>query len=165
MPAAALLVSTLLINSRHILMGASLGPKTGTFRPGQRLLTMFVMSDENWALAERRAAARRLTPAYFGAMGATLWINWQVFSTLGAVGGTFLGDPRAIGADFAFTALFIGIVAGLWRGPATAAPVLTSAVVGAATYRLAGTPWHVLAGALAGIAVAAVAVRPVGRGR
>ena len=89
-------------------------------------------------------------PAYFGAMGATLWVNWQVFSTLGAVGGTFLGDPRAIGADFAFTALFIGIVAGMWRGPATAAPVLASAVVGAVTYHLVGTPWHVLAGALAG---------------
>lgn len=164
-PVAALIASTLLINSRHVLMSASLGPKTGAFRPWQRFLTMFVMSDENWAFAERRAVTRRLMPAYFGAMGATLWINWQVFSTLGAVGGTFLGDPRAIGADFAFTALFIGIVAGMWRGPATAAPVLASAAVGAVTYHLVGTPWHVLAGALAGIAAAAAAVRPEGQAR
>jgi 4-azaleucine resistance transporter AzlC len=164
-PVVALVASTLLVNSRHILMGASLAPKTGAFRPWQRFLTMYAMADENWAFAERRAATRRLTPAYFGAMGATLWINWQVFSTLGAVGGTFLGDPRAIGADFAFTALFIGIVAGMWRGPATAAPVLASAIVGAATYRLVGTPWHVLAGALAGIAAAALVAHPKGAAR
>ncbi|MGU3361274.1 AzlC family ABC transporter permease [Methylobacterium sp. M6A4_1b] len=164
-PTAALIASTLLINSRHVLMSASLGPKTSAFRPWQRFLTMFVMSDENWAFAERRATTRRLTPAYFGTMGATLWINWQVSSTLGAVGGSFLGDPRAIGADFAFTALFIGVVAGMWRGPATAAPVLASAAVGAVTYHLIGTPWHVLTGAFAGIATAAAAVRSTERAR
>jgi 4-azaleucine resistance transporter AzlC len=159
-PVGTIVASTALINLRHVLMGASIGPKTGAFRVWQKLLTFYALVDETWAFGERRATTRALTPAYFGAMGATLWVNWVTCSTLGASAGSFLGDPSAIGADFAFTALFIGIVAALWRGRATAIPVIAAAVTGAIVYRVVGTPWHVLAGAAAGIAVAALAWRP-----
>ena len=162
LPVATIVASTLLINLRHVLMGASLGPKTTTFRLWQRWLTFYALVDETWAFGERRAQSRPLSPAYFGAMGATLWINWVICTTIGAFAGSFLGDPTSIGADFAFTALFIGIVASLWRGPATAVPVIAAAVAGALTYRYIGTPWHVLAGAAAGIAAAALAWRPTG---
>lgn len=161
-PVGTIVAATLLINVRHVLMGASLAPKTGAFRLWQRLLTFYALVDETWAFGERRALTRPLTPAYFGAMGATLWLNWVTCSTLGAAAGSFLGDPAAIGADFAFTALFIGIVAALWRGPATAVPVVAAAVAGALVYRVVGTPWHVLGGAAAGIAAAALAWRPAG---
>src|SRR4051812_3653090 len=65
-PVAALIMSTLLINLRHVLMSASLAPSTGAFSAAQRLISFAVMADENWAFAERRAAARPLTFAYFG---------------------------------------------------------------------------------------------------
>lgn len=161
-PVGTIVASTALINIRHVLMGASIEPKTGAFRPWQRLLTFYTLVDETWAFGERRAMVRRLTPAYFGAMGATLWLNWVICSSLGAAAGSVLGDPKAVGADFAFTALFLGIVAALWRGRATAIPVVAAAVTGALVYRLVGTPWHVLAGAAAGIAGAALAWRPTG---
>ncbi len=57
----ALAFGTLLINARHILMGASLAPKTTAFSRAQRFLGFFAMADENWAMSERRAAATRLT--------------------------------------------------------------------------------------------------------
>jgi predicted branched-subunit amino acid permease len=41
-----------------------------------------------------------------------LWTNWVVTGTLGAIAGSLLGDPKRFGADFAFTALFIGLIAG-----------------------------------------------------
>jgi 4-azaleucine resistance transporter AzlC len=153
-PIAALMFSTLLVNARHVLMGASLGPKTGAFTPLQRMLGFYVLSDENWALSERRTASRPLKPAYFLTMGAVLYVNWVSWTTLGAVAGALFGDPRRLGADFAFTALFIGLVAGFWKGRSTAATVAASALVAALTYVLAGPPWHVAAGALAGITAA-----------
>lgn len=161
-PVVTIVASTALINLRHVLMAASIEPKTGAFRPWQRLLTFYTLVDETWAFGERRAMTRRLTPMYFGAMGATLWLNWVTCSTLGALAGSVLGDPKAVGADFAFTALFIGIVAALWRGRATAIPVVAAAIVGAIIYRVFGTPWHVVGGAAAGIAGAALAWRSTG---
>lgn len=153
-PVLALIVSTLLINARNVLMSASLAPKTRTFASWQRLLGFYVLSDENWALSERRTASRALTPAYFLTMGAVLYVNWVCWTTAGSLVGAFFGDPRRLGADFAFTALFIGLVAGFWKGPKTTATVAASAIVSALAYRFVGPPWHVAGGALAGIVTA-----------
>ncbi|MEJ1157861.1 AzlC family ABC transporter permease [Prosthecomicrobium sp. N25] len=159
-PVAALAFSTLLINARHVLMSASLGPKTGAFGRLGRLLGFAVLADENWALSERRAAVRPLTWAYYAGMGAPFWANWVIVTTVGAYAGSFLGDPKAIGADFAFTALFIGLVAGFWKGRATLITVAASAGAAALVHVLVGPPWHVAAGALAGIGAAFLAAEP-----
>jgi 4-azaleucine resistance transporter AzlC len=153
-PVGALAVSTLLINARHVLMGASLAPKTAAFSPWQRATGFFVLADENWAFAERRAARQPLAVAYFFAMGAVFWLNWVLFSTLGALLGPLLGDPRRFAADFAFTALFIGLIAGFGRDRVTLLTVAASGVTAAAAFVLIGSPWHVIAGAAAGIAAA-----------
>ena len=159
-PISALAFGTLLINARHILMGASLAPKTGAFSAGQRFLGFFAMADENWALSERRAAVIRLTPAYYFGMTAFFYVNWVAWSTFGAVVGPMMGDPARLGADFAFTALFIGLIAGFWNGRVTAAAILASGLASALVKVTAGAPWHVPAGALAGIAAAYLAAEP-----
>jgi 4-azaleucine resistance transporter AzlC len=159
-PIAVLTFSTLLINARHVLMGASLAPKTGALRPWQKALGFAVMADENWAMMERRAQRHTLTPAYVMAMSFVFWLNWQFWTLVGALAGTFLSDPRMVGADFAFSALFIGLIAGFWKGRATGVTVAASGVAAAVTYHLAGAPWHVAAGALAGIGVACLMADP-----
>jgi 4-azaleucine resistance transporter AzlC len=159
-PVIALAFGTLLINARHILMGASLTPKTAAFSAAQRFLGFFAMADENWALSERRAATVGLTPAYYFAMTVLFYVNYVVWCTIGASLGALMGDPRRFGADFALTALFIGLVAGLWRGRATAVTVVASGLCAAAVKVTAGAPWHVPAGAFAGIAAAYLAAAP-----
>jgi 4-azaleucine resistance transporter AzlC len=159
-PIAALVFSTALINARHILMGASLAPKLARFPLWQRLAGFHFLTDEAWALAERRALTKAVTPSYWFALALMLPIAWVGGTVLGALLGSFLGDPQRIGADFAFTALFIGLIAGFWKGRDTALTVVASAVASALTYATAGPPWHVAAGAIAGIAVAYLAVRP-----
>jgi 4-azaleucine resistance transporter AzlC len=159
-PATAILLSTLLVNARNVLMSVSLAPKTELFRPLQKVVGFYPLSDENWALSERRSAERPLTPAYFLTMGLVLWANWVAWTTLGTAAGALLGDPRRLGADFAFTALFIGLIASFWRGPRTAITIVASAAVSVIVHLLVGPPWHVAAGAVAGIAAAySVAIR------
>jgi 4-azaleucine resistance transporter AzlC len=159
-PILTLAIGTLLINCRHILMGASLTPKTQLFSPAQRFLGFFFMADENWAMSERRAAQTALTPLYFFSMAIFFYLNWLVWSTAGSIVGKLLGDPARYGADFAFTALFIGLIAGFWQGRTTAATILTSGVVAALVYLKVGAPWHVPCGALAGIAAAFLVGEP-----
>jgi 4-azaleucine resistance transporter AzlC len=155
-PIAALAFATLLINARHVLMGASLGPKVH-MSGVQRLLSFFFLTDEIWALSERRALERPVTGAYWAAMAVVLWGNWTLSSIVGAVLGSFLGEPEKIGADFAFTALFIGLVAGFGKSRVTLVTVAVSAAVAALVHYFIGAPWHVASGALAGIAAAYLA--------
>lgn len=155
-PFLALVVSTLLINARHILMGASLAPKLHHLTPMQRLLGLYLMADENWALSERRAASQAVSPTYYLGMGAVFWVNWVIWSTMGALIGPVLGDPKRLGADFAFTAIFIGLIVSFWKGPRSGGAIAASALTAALVHATLGSPWHVLAGALAGIAAAAL---------
>jgi 4-azaleucine resistance transporter AzlC len=160
-PVAAILFSTLLVNARHVLMSASLAPKLQAFSARQRYLGLFFLTDEAWALAERRAVATRLTPAYWFAVASLLPAAWVGSSAAGALIGPLLGDPARFGADFAFTALFIGLIAGFNRGRITAATVAASGGVAALTHVTVGPPWHVLTGAAAGILAAYAVARPI----
>ncbi|WP_245424024.1 AzlC family ABC transporter permease [Methylovirgula sp. 4M-Z18] len=153
-PVLLLTFSVLLINLRHVLMGMSLVRKMQLFPQRLRALGFFFMVDETWAFSERRAAGAVLRPSYYFGMGLVFWLNWVLCSTLGALGGSLLGDPKRIGADFAFTALFIGLIAGFWKGRATAIPVVGAAVASAALYVLCGPPWHIAGGACVGIVAA-----------
>lgn len=151
-PLFLLAMTALLINSRHLLMGASLTLKTASFKPWQRYLGFAVMADENWAMAERRAGRSPLTAAYWFAMSVIFWLNWQVWSIAGAVAGSFMGDPKRLGADFAFTAIFIGLIAGFCRTKRAALTVAAAGAASAVAHLSVGAPWHVAIGALAGIA-------------
>ncbi len=159
-PVAALVFSTALINARHVLMGASLAPKLARFPLWQRLVGFHFLTDETWALAERHAMTRPVTPSYWFGLALLLPVPWTGGTVLGAWLGSFLGDPQRIGADFAFTALFIGLIAGFWKGRTTALTIVASGATSALAYVTAGPPWHVVAGAVAGIAIAYATARP-----
>jgi len=159
-PVLALALSAFLINARYLLMGASLAPKIAHLPRRTKFLGLYVLADENWALAERRAAHRPITAAYFFGMGALFWIGWVGWTALGVALGPLLGDPARLGADFAFTAIFIGLVAG-FLSTMRAGAVVIAAAAGATLAHLAlGSPWHVLAGAFCGIAAGAALFRP-----
>lgn len=161
-PVLTLAFATFLINARHILMGASLSPKM-TMSRSEKFIAFFFLTDEAWALSERRALERPVTGAYWCAMSIALYVTWSSATMLGAIVGSFLGDPARLGADFAFTALFIGLIAGFGRGAVTLVAVAVSAIVASFVYLWVGAPWHVASGALAGIAGAYFVAREASR--
>jgi 4-azaleucine resistance transporter AzlC len=153
---SALGFAALLVNMRHVLMGASLDRSMAAFRPWNKPLALVVMADENWALSEARARTGRLTPAFYFGMAAPFYLNWIASSLVGALLGAVLGDPALIGLDFAFPALFIVLVMGFWKGGDTAFVLIASAVAAVAVHHWIAGAWYIVAGAIAGLAAALV---------
>jgi 4-azaleucine resistance transporter AzlC len=153
-PWGLMTLTAFIVNLRHVLMGTSLARHLGGFSAASRPAAMFVMVDEIWAFAERRALKGPLPPAYYWGMGAVMWTQWVIGSTVGTLVGQTLGDPAAFGFDFAFTAMFICILTGFWRGPRTGAVLAASAAAAAATKLALPGAWYIIAGAAAGVAVA-----------
>ena len=151
--------AALLVNVRHVLMGASLGRKMDAFKPWQKYLGALVMADENWAMAEARARKVQLTPAFFAGLSVLFYLNWLVCSLTGALLGAFLGDPALIGLDFAFPAVFVVLVMSFWKGPATGVVLLASAVASISVYLTVPGAWYIAAGAAAGLVAAFGAAR------
>jgi 4-azaleucine resistance transporter AzlC len=150
--------AALLVNLRLVLMAASIARKMERFQPRQRWLAAFVLADENWAMAERRASSRPLTPAFYAGMGVTTYVGWLIATTVGTIAGSFIRQPELFGLDFAFPAVVICLVLGFARGWRAAPVVAASAIVALLTHRFVEGTWFVVAGGLAGM-IAAVLLR------
>lgn len=148
-----------LVNSRHILMGAALAPYLRHLPRRRALPALFFMCDESWAMAladAQRQAARRVRLAYYLGVSAGLYLTWVVFTAAGAALGPVIGDVERYGFDMAFTAVFLVLLRGMWKGVRVCRPWLVSLVAAAATYLLVPGAWYVAAGAAAGLVAAAV---------
>ncbi len=160
LPWLGIATATFLINLRHTLMAASLTSKMGLFKPWQRYLGAYILTDEAWATVERRALTDPLTPSYYLGAALSLYIAWQISTVIGTVLGSVISNPERFGLDFAFPAMFLCLVTGFaknWR----AAPVIAvSAFVSIVTKQLVGGTWFVIAGGIAGIVVAALLPPP-----
>ncbi|MCW3006522.1 MAG: branched-chain amino acid permease [Solirubrobacterales bacterium] len=108
----AAIVAGLLLNARYLPIGISVAPSLP--RPlWRRVLTAQLVVDESWAIANRgggRFDGRMLLGA-----GLVLYAAWMLGSAAGLVGGSLLGDPKRLGLDAAFPALFLALLAGQIR--------------------------------------------------
>jgi 4-azaleucine resistance transporter AzlC len=160
-PLLLIAAMTLLINSRHLLMSATLTPYVQHLPKRTVLAALFCMCDESWALGYADARAREAAgtapafslPFYLGASGG-LYASWVTFSALGVLIGPAVGNLAAYGFDMAFPAIFLVLLSGMWRGVRAALPWLASLAVAVLTYRLVPGAWYVPAGAIAGLCLA-----------
>ena len=155
-PWLALGLAALLVNIRHVLLSMSLGGKLQAFPFSLRYLSMLLLADEVWAMAEKRAMAATLTPAWYAGIALPFYIVWLLATLAGALAGSAIGDPRALGLDFAFTAVFIVLVVGFWKGRETGLILIASGAAAIAVHQLVPGAWYIAAGAAAGIAAATI---------
>ncbi|MBK4716237.1 MULTISPECIES: AzlC family ABC transporter permease [Tenebrionibacter/Tenebrionicola group] len=155
----AIMMVTLLVNSRHLLMGAAMAPALSHLPLRKAIPALLVMCDESWALGMADAARRRqagLSPgfsmAYYAGVAGSLWVMWVVFTGLGVLTGPVLGDITRWGFDMAFPAVFLVLLRGMWKGARTAFAWLVSLIAAATTWHyFPGSAYYVPVGAGAGI--------------
>jgi predicted branched-subunit amino acid permease len=150
LPLATLVLSVLIINLRHVLMGPTLVPWLAHLRPAQAYGSLFFLADEVWgaSMVELRRGGR--DAAFLLGAGLTLYGFWVVSSVLGRAVGDLSHLVESWGLDYLTTAFFVALLAGFWRGRGDALPwLLAGGVAVAAKLWLPGT-WYIVLGAVAG---------------
>jgi 4-azaleucine resistance transporter AzlC len=104
--ALAAITAAVLLNARYAPISISVarlfhGPRL------RRLAESQLIVDESWALAGRRGRFDRRV--LLGA-GLLLYVAWVSGTAVGVVAGDALGDPRDLGLDGAFPALFLALL-------------------------------------------------------
>lgn len=157
-----LMFITFLVNSRHLLMGASLVPYLRHLPNKQVFPALFFMCDESWAVA-LRMHKRQLRPAsimplicLFTQVSVLLfYLMWVGFTALGGAIGPILGDASRFGFDMAFPAVFLVLLRGMWKRFTRSATMVGQFSYGCTgIFIFAALGWHVSIGAIAGIASA-----------
>jgi predicted branched-subunit amino acid permease len=116
-----------------------------------------MVADENWAVTMTQE--NLANPGFLLGGGIFLGVVWAAGNTIGYLLGGGIPDPNVYALDFAFTAVFAALTVGMWKGRVDLLPWLAAAIgslIG--HYTLPGT-WSILAGAGAGVIVAALTWR------
>lgn len=155
LPILLLAFTAFIVNIRHVLMSASISRHIPSIPRRLHPLVAYFLVDESWALGEKRALGQPLTLSYFLGASLPMWICWNVATFIGATLGKSFGDPAAFGIDFAFSAMFIAILMGFWKGARTAAVLAVASFAAALAKLLVPGAWYIVVGGVAGALCAA----------
>ncbi len=128
-----IVMSALLINLRHLLMGASLAPYLNGLHPRGRAGLAFFLTDEAYSLTMARFLRSGPDYRYQAWASLSIYFGWMATSVSGWILGRSLPDPMSWGLDFAMPLTFLGILASQVTDRASAAAAVTgglAAVVG-----------------------------------
>lgn len=154
MPVAAIVIAALAINSRHMLMGATLGPWFSGMKTAPALGCCFLLVDESWALAMVRVREGSRDAGFLLGAGLTLYAFWVTGTLLGHGFGALVPDPFRFGLDFLGVAVFLCLLMLFRPGRAEVLPFAVTAIATVALGAVLPGKWNVLLGALAGALVA-----------
>ena len=150
LPLGTLVLAVLIINLRHVLMGATAAPWFQGVARWKSYASLYVMTDESWGLAVADRRRGGTDAAYMLGAGACLWLFWLGSSVAGhGLHGLLRGfDPALFG--WLTTVFFVVLLASFWQGRGDILPWTVAALVALATKALLPGTWFILAGALAG---------------
>lgn len=156
LPIGPLVLAALIVNLRYLLLTATLRP---LFGPGEQVkgtLSTFLVTDENWAITMGEIVRGRGTAAFLLGGGVLAYVVWLASSVIGHSLGSAIDDPRTYGLDFAFTATFLALLLGMWKGRGDLVPWLVGAVVAILSARFIEGSWYILIGGVVGSLAGAI---------
>lgn len=156
-PALVIVLTTLVVNLRHMLYAASVQPYIRHLSARWKWLLAYLLTDEAYATTivhyQRGGEIKHKHWFYFGA-GITLWSSWQLSTLAGVVFGSAAQIPAAWGLDFTLALTFIGLVFTSLKDKPTVAAALVAGLVAVLgvnlPYRL-GLMLAALSGIVAGV--------------
>jgi predicted branched-subunit amino acid permease len=153
-PASAT-VTAALLGARNGLYGLRLAPLLG-FTGWRRAAAAHLVIDESTAMAIARPD-RATVRAGFLSTGLAVFLSWNAFTLVGALGGNALGDPRDLGLDAAIGAAFLAMLWPRLHGTVhrVTAVLAVAVALGLVPVAPAGVP--VLAAGLVAVVVGALA--------
>ena len=136
-------VTALLLGTRNTLYGLRVGPMLG-WTGGRRVAAAHLLIDESTAMTVSQPN-RSLARVGFLTTGLAIFALWNLFTLLGAVAGTALGDPRTYGLDAAVGAAFLALLWPRLRERGNQVVALASAALALALVPVAAAGVPVLA--------------------
>lgn len=167
LPIVSIVIAAAVINLRMLLMTATLRPQFEGVPRWKALLAMFLVSDEVWAMTVAQTAKdpggvflmrgdephppmTRSDAAFMLGCGTLAWLAWVGSTMTGRLLGAVISDPRTYGLDFAFTATFLALLLGMWKGRGDLVPWLAGGLIAIGVAAMLPGTWYIIAGGLGG---------------
>lgn len=152
LPWPGIILLTALLNARHLLYSAALGPWLRQVPFLSRVGMAHLLTDEAFALSIghfRRVGHADVRGYWIGAIAST-FIPWNLATLAGVLIGGQIPDPNRFGIDVIFPAAMIGLSAGLITGRRELVAAIVGGVAGVGLALLTSPAVGIIAGGLLG---------------
>lgn len=107
----SIIFTTFLVNSRHLLMSASLSPYFKRLKSWKSAMLAFGVTDETFVLNSTELSKKENKNFYFilGLHGAA-YTSWVLSTVAGALLGNYIVNPNELGLNFTLPAMFIALL-------------------------------------------------------
>ncbi|MEN6430314.1 MAG: AzlC family ABC transporter permease [Coriobacteriales bacterium] len=149
-----IVISTFLVNLRHLVMGLSLSPYLSDVTPRWQRVLAFAMTDESFITSithYRGQGDGHRSPYFMLGSGGGMYVGWLLASCVGALVGRSVSDPLAWGLDFAMPATFLTMLLPQIVSPRLVAVVTVAAVVSVTAYVILPGTWYIILATVAAV--------------
>lgn len=153
---AVIILTTLLVNLRHLIMGSSLAPYMMRLPLPFQAFTAFFLTDESYALTISRIHKDRYNHRYQLTVSITLYLAWFLATLAGVVLGGYITDPLAWGLDFAMPATFLVLLVPLVQDRTSMIVMLVSGIVAVSAALLLPGKWYIILACIAASVVGGI---------
>ena len=145
--------TTLLVNLRHLLMGASLAPHMKNLPLAWQAVLTFGMTDETYAVTMNRTMRSGYHPSYQLGANLALYFAWAMSTAVGVAAGSMIPNPLAWGLDFAMPATFLAMLLPRIKERRGLLVCLTAALVAVMSALWLPGKWYIITAAVAATVV------------
>ena len=149
-PVLPVLLATFAINSRMLLMGASLYPWLRHIPWQKRYGVLLLLSDANWAMTFNECQAGRPNLGLLLGGGIAIWVTWLAGTILGMMFGSAIANPAVFGLDMVLGCFMLSMALGGRKNARMLTAWLVAGLAALGAYWWLPPNTHVVVGALAG---------------
>ncbi|RBP30146.1 MULTISPECIES: AzlC family ABC transporter permease [Bacillus] len=103
----SMILTTFLINARHLLYGLSLSPFFSSFDRKFNNFIAYFLSDALYALSLTHCREGHYKKGYIVSAGLFIYITWGLGTLLGTIFGTLIPNNGNLGLEFSITIIFL----------------------------------------------------------
>jgi 4-azaleucine resistance transporter AzlC len=147
---AAVILTTFIVNLRHMLMAAALAPYLSGWKKRYRAFFSFELTDETFALHSSTAGTLNQCKLEALSLNVTAQISWVAGTALGLIASGLIGDIKPLGLDYALAAMFIGLLVGQCQSPVRVVTAIFSGAIATLLFLAGWHQFHIIIATIAG---------------
>lgn len=157
--AAAVVLTTAVVNLRYVLFGAALSQHVTRMTLGQQAFLAFTLTDETFAVNIDDSRRGLADFASMAGVSTIAWSGWVAGTAAGALLAGAIGDPTRFGVQFAMPAMFTALLVAQAEDRAHVITAAVAAVFAVALMLALPDPWYLIVAPILAATAATVVTR------
>lgn len=152
-PALSVIITTFVVNLRHLLMSAAVSPFLKRWRKFELTAFAYQLTDETFAVHSARFASVSPNKAEVFATNATSQTAWVFGTWLGLMVGQLIADVKPLALDCALPAMFVALLVLQIKDRIQIAVALLTGALAVGLVLIGMDQWNVIAATLVGATI------------